>query len=670
MNTRTRLLLVAVILSTAASAHAQSPPPDLADASLEELMNIQITSASRKEQRAEDVAGAVYVITHDDIRRSGMTSVPDLLRLAPGVQVAQINANKWAVSIRGFNGLYSNKLLVLIDGRSLYNPLFASVLWDVEDLMLEDVDRIEVIRGPGGAVWGANAVNAVINILTRPAAGTLGLLVRAGVGTFDQGNLAVRYGGAAGSGAYRVYAQLTNHGNSLLAPGAAADDHWRSFTSGFRGDWSAGPDAFIVQGGLSAGQQRPLWVSLGPAAAGHLDTSGTSTTQTGNVFGRWTRTDSGSGKLQVQSFVDLAHRRESVGEYDRRTFDLDADYHTILGPRHDVIVGGGYRYISEAIVSGIGYSFTPNHKRVALLNTFAQDEIALVPTRVTLTVGGKLEYSNGEGASLLPTARIMWKLRPRQRLWGAVSRAVRTPSLVDESVHAVYPPGLLPVPPGTPSGVGFALSVNGNPAIRPERLVSTEVGYRVDVGSRVSIDVAGFQGHYTRLQTTEPSAPALEFIDGRPVIRVAATFENLLEADTRGVEIAGRVALRRWWQIDGTVAAFHLTPHPDIESHDVTAAASDGLAPGYQWRGHSALSLGPKAQADVLLFYVGSLHQTAVPSYTRADARLDWNFNRRFTVTAQGQNLLSPSHAEWASDAILVATRIPRSGSLRLTWRF
>jgi iron complex outermembrane receptor protein len=635
--------------------------------SLEELMNIEITSASRKEQRAQDVAGAVYVITHDDIRRSGMTSVPDLLRLAPGVQVAQINSNKWAVSVRGFGGLYSNKLLVLVDGRSIYNPLFSAVLWDTEDLMLEDVDRIEVIRGPGGAVWGANAVNAVINILTRPAADTVGLLVRAGGGTFDQGNLAVRYGARG----YRVYAQLSDHGNSLLSPGAAANDHWRSLTAGFRSDWSAGPDAFLVQGGLTTGLERPLWISLDPAVAGQSDTRGTATTHVGNVLGRWTRTTNGGGRLQVQSFVDVAHRRGSIGEYDRHTFDLDADYHTTIGRRHDIIAGGGYRYISETMDGGIGYAFTPDNQRASLVNAFAQDEIALVPRRLTLTLGGKIEHTGREGVSLQPTARIMWKLRPRQHLWAAVSRAVRTPSLLDEGVHADYPPAIAVVPPGTPQpGFPVAISLSGNPAIRPERLVSTEAGYRIDVGSRASFDVAGFLGHYTSLQTIEPSAPVLVVVGGRRILHVSAMFQNMLEADTRGIEIAGRATLRPWWQMDGTLAAFHLTPHPDPSSHDLTAAVFDGRAPGYQWRGHSGFSLGARGQADLLLFYVGSLRQTGVPSYTRADARLEWKLTRRFTVTAQGQNLLSPAHAEFVSDTTIVATQIPRSGSLRLTWRF
>jgi iron complex outermembrane recepter protein len=278
------------VVATPSAAHAQSRPIDLATASLEDLMNIEITSAGRKEERAEDVSAAVYVITRDDIRRSGMTSVPEVLRLVPGVQVAQINANKWAVSVRGFNNLSSTKLLVLVDGRSIYNPLFGSVLWDTEDLMLEDIERIEVIRGAGGAVWGANAVNGVINIITLPATQTTGLVARAGVGTFERNNAAVRFGGPAGGGAYRAYAQLTNHGSSVLSPQVSADDRWRSVTGGFRGDWASRVDAFMLQGSADAGRIRAA-----PAprcSCSRLSTSPTATKRSASITARrrtWTR---------------------------------------------------------------------------------------------------------------------------------------------------------------------------------------------------------------------------------------------------------------------------------------------------------------------------------------------------------------------------------------------
>jgi len=665
MTAPAQLLLGALLLCAAVPAQAQTPPMDLSVASIEDLMNIEIVSASRKEQRVDEVPAAVYVITHDEIRRSGMTTVPALLRLVPGVQVAQINSNKWAVSVRGFNGVYSNKLLVLVDGRSVYNPLFAGVIWDTEDLMLEDVDRIEVIRGPGAAVWGANAVNGVINIITKPSSDTGGLLVRAGAGTYERNSLAIRYGGTAGSGAYRTYAQLSTHGDSVGASGAGAADHWRSVISGFRGDWSTGQDAYMVQGSVAVGEQRPLWFNLDPAA-NLRDTSGVSDTQTGNVLGRWTHTRGSGATLQLQSYVDIAHRRESIGEYHRQTVDLDADYHTALGRRHDLVVGGGYRNIAEAINGGVGYSFDPSRVRETVLNVFAQDEIALARRRVKLTLGAKFEHESDDGTTMQPTARLMWNLKPRQHLWASVSRALRTPSLVDKGIHIDF----LPTAPTATSPLPVFVSVSGNPAVRNERFVSTEAGYRLDIASRVAIDVAGFRGRYQGLQTSETSAPNLAFVNGRPVIRVSTVFGNLLDAETRGGEITARATLTDAWQVDGTFSAFHLTPHLDAASRDPRAATFDGSAPSFEWRGHSAVSLGPRVQADVQLFYVGSLRELGIGSYTRADARIEWKLTGPLAIAVQGQNLLSPAHAEFATgDNTLLTTRVPRSAALRLTWR-
>lgn len=664
------VLFAILLLSAAAPARAQTRPADLGIATLEDLMNIEITSASRKEQRAEDVPAAVYIITREDIRRSGITTVPDLLRLAPGVQVAQINASKWAVSVRGFNNLASNKVLVLVDGRSIYNPLFASVFWDTEDLMLEDVDRIEVIRGPGGAVWGANAVNGVINIITRPATETTGLLVRAGAGTFDRSNVAIRYGGTTRQGAYRSYAQLSTHDDSV-GPQGAAGDHWRSATGGFRGDWSAGPEAFMVQGSVAAGQERPLWMKLDPALSASARSTGVSETQVANVLGRWTHARGHGAALQLQSFVDVAHRQEAIGEYQRRTADLDAVYHTSLGLRHDLVFGGGYRYIREAMDGGTGYRFTPNRAQEHLINAFAQDEIALAGRRVVATLGAKVEQSTGLGASLQPTTRLMWHFTPAQHLWGAVSRAVRTPSLIDRGIHIDYPAAVRPTVPGDPAaGVPIAVSVQGNPAAQNERLISTEAGYRLDVGWRAVIDVTGFVGRYQHLQTAEPSAPSLTFTDGHPVIAVTATTQNLLDAETRGAELSARVTLSRAWQLDGTFSVFHLTPRPDAASRDPLAAVADGAAPGYQWRGHSALSLGSRATTDVQLFYVGPLVRQAIPAYTRADVRFEWTLTSRLSAVVQGQNLLSPSHPEFLMNAAtIVSTRVPRSARVQLVWR-
>ncbi len=670
MNKIVRLLLAFLMLTgSARSSMAQVKPPaaDLTRATLEDLMNIEITSASRKEQRVDDVAGAIYVITHDEIRRSGMTTVPDLLRLVPGVQVAQINANKWAVSVRGFNGLYSNKLLVLVDGRSVYNRLFSGVLWDAEDLMLEDVDRIEVIRGPGAAVWGANAVNGVINILTKPASETTGPLARVSGGTSDAGQAAVRYGGAIGDARYRVYSQWSAHGNSLNAPHAVADDSLRSATVGFRSDWSAGPSAFTLEGNGTRASAVAGWRNLDPVrTAGSPATIETATDMTGaTMLGRWTRARQNGASLQVQSFVDVAHRDEPVGEYHRRTADFDAQYHTAIGGRHDVVAGAGYRVMSERFAGRMGYSLTPEQSTDKLFNVFAQDEIAMAPNRLHATVGAKVEHDDLAGWGLQPTARLMWDVVPqRQHLWAAASRALKTPSLQDRGIRVDYPPdptlGPLPV----------LVSLFGSPDTRAEEFLDAEMGYRLDINTYATIAVTGYFGRYDNLRTNEALAPSVVFTSLGPYVSAPVHFENLLEADTRGLEISAHWTPLSLWRLDAGYTAFHLTPRIDPASHDPVAATYDGDAPGQQWHVHSGFSIGRRVEVDGSVFHVGALRGLGVPAYTRADARLEWKLARALSLVGAGQNLLNRSHAEFSGrDANLFSTTVPRSIRLQLTWR-
>ena len=529
-------LVVAAVLTlsgVATGAAGQVAPiqPDLARATLEDLMKIQITSASRKEQRVGDTPAAVFVLTQDDIRRSGMTTIPDLLRLAPGVEVAQINSNKWAVSVRGFNALYANKLLVLVDGRSLYNRIFSGVLWDAEDLMLDDIDRIEVIRGPGAAMWGANAVNGVINIITKTAADTQGGLVRVDAGrSGTQG--AVRYGGTVGAASYRLYSQWTGRDQSLTAPDRRANDASHSVTTGFRADWNAQPGAFMFQGDFTAGQARALWPNFDPqTAAREPIANDPSDMQGGHLLGRWTRTRPSGASLQIQSFLDIAARQEPVGIYDRHAFDVDAQYHTALGAHQDLVAGGGYRFIEEGFKGHVGFSLTPNQSHSSFFSAFLQDEIALFRNRLAVTLGSQVQYDSDSGGGLQPTVRVMWKALPRQRLWAAMSRALRTPSLEERGFRVDYPP--------VPTAIGLPLLVTalGNPAMKTETVIDVEAGYRFEVGTAGSIDVTGFVGRYDHLVTQEVSAPIVQFVPS-PQILAATQFGNQLQATTRGLELA------------------------------------------------------------------------------------------------------------------------------------
>ncbi len=668
---------LAVLAGTVAPATAQNGPPDLRLATLEELMSIEVTSASRREQRVEDVPAAVYVISRDEIRRSGMTSIPELLRLAPGVQVARINANKWAVSVRGFNSLYSNKLLVMVDGRSIYNPAFSTVLWDTEDLVIEDIERIEVIRGPGGAMWGANAVNGVINIITRTSSDTRGGLARVSAGTFETGSAAFRYGGTFGRASYRVFAQGSAQGDSLTATDVAANDDSSSVTTGFRTDWRRGDDALMFQGSATSGHQRPLWYDLTATALGPIASTSQSTTGVANVVGRWTRTGNKGASFQLQTYFDSAHREEAIGSYTRRTWDLDAQYHTALGDRHDLVAGGGYRHIVESMTGQSGYTFSPDRVRPLILNGFAQDAISLANRRVELTLGAKFENNTFAGFGFQPNARILWMVTPAQRIWAATSRALRTPSLIDRGLHVEYPLEAM----GRSARVQVSSRVAaaaiptivgalGNPEFSSEHLVDTEAGYRFNLGSRWSVDFVGFAGRYDDLQTYEPLAPVVEVVDGIRQAKVFARYENLLRADTNGAEVATRIQLKDGWQVDGAFTAFHLTPHAN-GSRDQAVQLYEGHAPSRQWRAHLALPLFARGQADVHLFRTGSIAQLKVEPYTRLDARVEWSLTGRLAAVASGQNLIGPAHSEFRGhETNIQSTLVPRNLELRLVYRF
>ncbi|MEO6239673.1 MAG: TonB-dependent receptor plug domain-containing protein, partial [Vicinamibacterales bacterium] len=531
MRTNIRALALAAVTAWSSDVFAQGrPAPDLTRATIEDLMNITITSASRKEERAAEVAAAIYVITNDEIRRSGITSLPELLRLAPGVQVAQINSNKWAVSVRGFNGLFSNKLLVLIDGRSVYNHLFSGVLWDSEDLPVESIERIEVIRGPGAAVWGANAVNGVINILTRSAADTKGALIRVGGGTFEPAQLLARYGGALGNVDYRVFSQWTASGDSRLASGADANDTWQRTTAGLRSDWTSGPRALMLQAKVTHARANGLWIDFGPgssaAAARPIETPSVMTS--GAVVGRWTLQRANGASLQLQSTMDLSRRDEPVGDYRRRTVGTELQYHTGLG-RHDVVAGGGYRFMHEQIAGRNGYTLTPETSNDHRADVFAQDEMMFAAERLHLTVGSRLERDGVAGWGLQPTARLVWAVVPRRQFaWVATSRALRTPSLTDRGIRVDF------ASTTAPGGLPVRVSAIGSPDVQTEVLSDVETGYRLEVASAATVAVTGFYGRYDHLITNEQQPPSVAFDAGGPYVSVPIRFGSLLGGNSSG----------------------------------------------------------------------------------------------------------------------------------------
>jgi iron complex outermembrane receptor protein len=660
------LLLLITGWTRSASAQGGRPSVDLADASLADLMKIEITSASHKEQRLFDTAAAVYVITSEDIRHSGLTSVPELLRLAPGVQVARINGTKWAVSVRGFNGLYSNKLLVLIDGRTIYNTITAGVTWDSEDLLVDDIDRIEIVRGPGGAVWGANAVNGVINVVTKTAMATQGMFVRVGAGSLDSTSLALRYGGTAKSVAYRAYAQWSQRDGSVLPTGLSQKDDADGLTMGARVD-GTGPNAtWMIQLNAISARSHGLWVrptldpTLNPADA----LTDTSHAGGSALLGRWTRQMASGGSLQVESSFDVARRNEPVGDLGQRSAQVAVQYRAPIGARHDFISGVGYRFIHTSFDSSVGVTLVPPEGTQDIFHTFVQDEIALVPKRLSLTLGAKVEHDAAIGFVVQPTGRLMWSVTRRQRVWTAVSRALRTPSLEDRGLRVQFP--LLQ----TPAGIPLSAEVRGNPDARSESVVSLESGYRVEVGD-FSLDAAAFASTYGSLRTTETQEPYLSMTSGSPVLVMPILFDNRMHADARGIELSADWHPVPFWRLDAGYTAFHLTPHLDADSVDLGSATYDGNAPRQQWQARSWIALPARIQLDALLLHAGALTGIAVPAYTRADLRVEFAATRQLSLVAVGQNLLDASHVEFAGSAEqVIATRQPRAVRVQLVWRF
>src|SRR6202140_5017500 len=505
--------LLGVFLAVTVSAQSQNIP-DVTAINLEDLMNMQVTSVSKRAQKLADAAAAIFVITQDDIRRSGASSIPEALRLVPGLEVARIDENKWAIGSRGFNGRFDNKLLVLIDGRSVYTPLFSGVYWNVQDVMLEDVDRIEVIRGPGATLWGANAVNGVINIITKKAKATQGGVVTAGGGNEERGAVAARYGDKIGGDtSYRIYGKNFDLGPSQYANGATANDGWEAQRGGFRADYTpAGSNSFTLQGDIyHSGYNETLTIpSFSAPYSSTFPNDGAYSG--GNILGRWNHSSEGSSMSLQMYFDNTTLSDNSLFVDHQNLFDVDFQDGFHVGNSQQMVWGMGYRSIIDRNDPSFSVSLQPNQLTLNQFSAFLQDEISLVHS-LRLTVGSKFEHNAFTGFEFEPNVRLLWTMTPNQSIWTAVSRAVRTPALTEEGLRltsAVVPPGI----PQNPTPFPALVTVYGSNNFQSEDLLAYELGYRVQVTNTLSTDDATFYNRYSNLRTAEPGAP---FLEGTPV---------------------------------------------------------------------------------------------------------------------------------------------------------
>ena len=516
---------------------AQRTAPDISGISLETLSNTEITSASRKEEKLSQTAAAAFVITQEDIRRSGSTSIPELLRMVPGLDVAQIDANKWAVTSRGFNQRFADKVLVMIDGRAILTPLSSGVNWDIQDTILEDIDRIEVIRGPGASLWGANAVNGVINIITKNAKDTQGGLATAGGGSQEGETSEFRYGGTAGAGgSYRIFGKYINRDAFMDSSGHEAADSSHILRGGFRADWNLSPgDDLTVQGDLysgNEGQTVPGLLTLTPPAGGSFTGIFNDRTNLsgGNVLGRWHHVSSDRFDTTVQMYGEKDNRNQIgvLGEY-RRTLDFELEQHFAAG-RHDLVWGGDYRYAVDNTFGSLNISFNPANRTTNLYGAFLQDEITLIPDRLRIMLGGKLEHNSYSGLAVQPNFRLLWTPQPRSAVWLGISGASENSSRFDADIR-VNEDAFVDA-----KGVLTVVSSFGTNGLPPENVVAYEFGYRALFTEWWAFDLATFYNQYTNRHTHEPGTPFLENSFG-VIHQVLPLFtESNLRGETHGLE--------------------------------------------------------------------------------------------------------------------------------------
>jgi len=654
-----RLILAFLVLTTICiPVFSEQPdanePEDLFEMSIEELMDVEVTTVSKKEDTLFKSPAAITVITSEDIRRSGHQSIPEVLRMVPGVHVAKIDSNKWAITARSFNSMYAEKLLVLIDGRTVYTPLYSGVYWDVQDLMLEDVERIEVVKGPGGTLWGSNAVNGVINIITKKAKDTQGTLVTGGMGTEEKGSSSLRHGGKLGENAYyRVYAKYFNLDEGIYANGDHANDRSDALREGFRIDWDKSEqDHITLQGDFYDGHSgaRTVLTSpvVPPAPFGtnyqqdhNVDVRGL------NILTRWTRKYSETSDMSLQFYYDRTERYGiELGE-SRDTFDIDFQRRFQLTEGHNLIWGLGYRHTGDNTDGSYTVSFSPPRSNEELFTGFVQDEITIVDDLLKFIVGTKVEKNDYTGYEFQPSARLLWTPDEKNTLWTSFTRAVSTPSRSYADMKINY--NEIPSP----------MSINGSSDLKSQEVYSYELGYRVKPKNNLFFDFSLFYNEYDHLIATENTSNPF-----------ATIYDNKMYGETYGTEIAAHWQVNKNWKLAGGYSFLRMQMHTeDSSTNTTTASKTERSSPQNMFHLNSQLNLRADLEFNTTLYYVGSVPHYSIPSYTRLDMGLTWHISKNMDFSVIGQNLLDRAHPEFGDDGT-IATEVQRGVLGELTWRF
>ena len=629
-------------------------PSELKSLSIEELMNIEVTSVSKRPEKLSETPSAIQVITGEEIRRSGATSIPEALRLANNLHVAQKGSQSWGISARGFNTELANKLLVMIDGRNIYTPLYSGVFWERQDYLLEDIDRIEVISGPGGTLWGANAVNGIINIITKSAKETQNIYIEQGAGSELRGNIAGRFGGMLSPIThFRVYGKYFDRDNSIYADGSDAKDSWNTIQTGFRMDIeSSSKNNFTIQGDFYDSDQRVL-------NGGTADVSG------GNVLARWKHYISESSDLSLQMYFDRTDLTlptsafivnsillAPAGQFEDElnTYDVGFNYHFSPGGRHQIIWGLGYRFMQDVAANSPALGFLPEKLNQDIFSAFLQDEIRL--SRILhFTIGSKVEHNDYTGWEFEPSARLSWNIAPDKMIWGAVSRAVRIPSRVDRDITQATPP--------------YFVLLTGGADFASETVIANELGYRVQLGSKAAVSVSSHYNFYDNIRSTSLT----------PTLIFPLFFENNVEGESYGIEINANFEANDWWRLRGGYTLFKTDLRVKNGQSDFNETLNETADPKHQFSIRSSMDLSKRLELDSRIRWIDVVRTHdgptpgTVPNYWEMDIRLGWDLAEQLELSITGQNLLHKRHPEYGYPGNS-RVEIERSVFGKAAWRF
>ena len=675
--------LLILLLAAGFGPAGAADPDSLGMLTIDQLMDMDVVSVAKVPEKIRNTPAAIQVITQEDIRRSGVNSIPEALRLVPGLQVRHIDANKWAVSARGFTSQFSNKMLVMIDGRTVYSPLFSGVYWDVQDLMLADIDRIEVIRGPGGSLWGTNAVNGIINIITKESADTQGGLVQAEASNRDRGTFAARYGGwLDGYTSYRIYGKYFSRKdfeeNDFTArhrmPGLhRAHDKYRSGRGGFRLDRDQGDNRLTLSGDIYNGSSEQTGARPGLAPPYLFPSAEESEPSGGNLLGRWEKIFSPGSDLTVQVYYDRSKRDADYLKQSQDTVDFDLQYRLTPRARHELLLGIGYRYVDDDVdtyypADALYYArFRPASQKRSLYTGFLQDRLSFAGKRGELTLGTKVEHNEFTGTEWQPSLRLLWKLDRKTSLWGAVTRSVRIPSRLELEGDANLRPG--PVPP---AGTIMVPRLTGNKNLDSEKVYTYELGCKSQPVDSLFLDVTAFYSRYHDLVSGfTPRPPFPESSDSVNYMVMPMVIGNHYDAETFGLEVNGNWSVCDWWRLTGNFAWFDYDFENRNGIYDPRNEFQEDNESKYQASLVSYMDLPGNFEVNSLLFYVDRLNELDVDSYTRLDLNLVWYASDGLSLTVGARNLLDHAHPEYDSISEgIVGSDIPRTYYGRVSWSF